>query len=100
MHSYDIGTEPGVVPEVLQLGRLPVTVVGEVAGEAHGGLGHGPAPSWCLAGRSALPWNRGDGGHRGMPLGRQGQAVEPTKSAQLDQLPSGLGSGAGFGIVR
>src|SRR5215207_11126173 len=57
MHSYDIGTEPGVVPEVLQLGRLPVTVVGEVAGEAHGGIGHGAL--CCLAGRSTLPLGPG-----------------------------------------
>src|SRR5215211_1670264 len=39
------------------------------------------APSCCLAGRSALPLEPGDGGHRGMPTGRQGQATEPTKSA-------------------
>jgi hypothetical protein len=38
-------------------------------------------PSWCLAGRSALPLEPGDGGHRGMPQDRQGQATEPTKSA-------------------
>jgi hypothetical protein len=31
-----------------------------------------------------------------MPRDRKGQAVEPTKSARLDQLPSGLGSGAGL----
>src|SRR5215218_9226511 len=37
--------------------------------------------SCCLAGRSALPLEPGDGGHRGMPQGRQGQAMEPTKSA-------------------
>src|SRR5215211_7015430 len=42
-------------------------------------------PSCCLAGRSALPLDPGDGGHRGMPTGRQGQATEPTKSA-MDQL--------------
>src|SRR5215207_4416823 len=41
-------------------------------------------PSWCLAGRSALPLEPGDGGHRGMPTGHQGQAVEPTKSAMHD----------------
>jgi hypothetical protein len=39
-------------------------------------------PSWdCLAGRSVLPLEPGDGGHRGMPTGHQGQATEPTKSA-------------------
>jgi hypothetical protein len=31
-----------------------------------------------------------------MPRDRKGQAVEPTKSAGLDQLPGGLGSGAGL----
>jgi hypothetical protein len=56
----------------------------------------GSPPPQCLAGRSALPLDPGDGGRRGMPQGRQGQAVEPTKSAPLDQLPSGLGSGAGL----
>src|SRR5215216_7149695 len=56
-------------------------VVGEVAGEAHTRLGHDPALLACLAGRSALPLDPGDGGHRGMPRELQGQAVEPTKSA-------------------
>jgi hypothetical protein len=54
--------------------------------EADAGLGHGPAPFGCLAGRSVLPLEPGDGGHRGMPTGRQGQAMEPTKSARLDQV--------------
>jgi hypothetical protein len=63
------------------LGVADLGVVGEVAGEADAGLGHGPAPSWCLAGRSALPLEPGDGGHRGMPTDHQGQATEPTKSA-------------------
>jgi hypothetical protein len=40
--------------------------------------------SCCLAGRSALPLDPGDGGHRGMPQGRQGQAVEPRKPAMHD----------------
>jgi hypothetical protein len=40
-------------------------VVGEVADEADGCLGHGPAPSCCLAGRSALPWSRGTVGRAG-----------------------------------
>src|SRR5215207_6587202 len=40
--------------------------------------------SCCLAGRSALPLEPGDGGHRGMPREPQGQATEPTKSA-MDQ---------------
>jgi hypothetical protein len=59
-------------------------VLGEVAGETHAGLGHGPAPSGCLAGCSVVPLDPGDGGCRGMPQGRQGQAAEPTKSA-MDQ---------------
>src|SRR5436190_6014204 len=42
-------------------------------------------PSCCLAGRSALPLEPGDGGHRGMPRDHQGQATEPTKSA-IDQV--------------
>src|SRR4029453_8468325 len=56
--------------------------VGEVAGEADGGLGHDSALLDCLAGRSALPL---DPGGRWMPCmlkDRQGQAVEPTKSAR------------------
>ena len=63
------------------LGVADLGLVGEVGGEADACLGHG-LPSWdCLAGRSALPLEPGDGGHRGMPPGRQGQATEPTKSA-------------------
>ena len=77
------------------LGVADLGVVGEVAGEADAGLGHGAAPSCCLAGRSARP--RGTGG-RWMPWhaeSRQGQAVEPTKSA--DGSTAGmLGSGAGL----
>ena len=52
-------------------------------------------PPECLAGRSALPVDPGDGGRRGMPQDPQGQAAKPTKSA-MNQLPSGLGSGAGL----
>jgi hypothetical protein len=43
--------EPG--PGDPALGGADVMVVGEGAGEADGRLGHGPAPSWSLAGRSA-----------------------------------------------
>jgi hypothetical protein len=75
-------------------GVADLGVVGEVASEAHGWLGHGSAPSWCLAGRSALPLEPGDGGRRGMPQDRQGQAVEPTKSARGSELPAVAGSGA------
>jgi hypothetical protein len=56
-------------------------VVGGVAGEAHGCLGHGASLPECLAGRSALPLEPGKGAHRGMPQGHPGQAAEPTKSA-------------------
>jgi hypothetical protein len=77
------------------LGVADLGVVGQVAGEAHARLGHGVAPFWCLAGRSARPLEPGDGGCRGMPREHRGQAVEPTTSA-MDQLPSGLGSGAGL----
>jgi hypothetical protein len=62
------------------LGVADLGVVGEVAGEADGCLGHGAAPFGCLSGRSALPFP-GDGGCRGMPRDRQGQAMEPAKSA-------------------
>ena len=48
-------------------------------------------PSCCLAGRSALPLEPGDGGHRGMPTGRQGQAAELTKSA-INQARRASGS--------
>jgi hypothetical protein len=60
----------------------------EVAGEADARLGHAAALLDCLAGRSALPLDPGDGGHRGMPQGHQGQATEPTKSARQDQPPT------------
>jgi hypothetical protein len=78
------------------LGVADLRVVGQVAGEAHGCLGHGPAPSCCLGGRSALPLDRGDGGHRGMPRESQGQAVEPTKSAIDQPRRPWVGSGAGL----
>jgi hypothetical protein len=84
--------EPG--PGDAAVGVPDLGLVGEVAGEAHARLGHGPAPSCCLAGRSALPLEPGDGGHRGMPRDHQGQAVEPTKSAQPDQPPAQAGSRA------
>jgi hypothetical protein len=71
--------------------------VGEVAGEADGGLGHDSALLDCLAGRSALPL---DPGGRWMPCmlkDRQGQAVEPTKSARSGSGCRPLvGSGAGL----
>src|SRR5918995_3942710 len=63
------------------------------------------APSWCLAGRSALPLEPGDGGHRGMPPGHQGQAREPTKSAMPQlaghrsaQVPGWLGGRLWLGV--
>jgi hypothetical protein len=45
------------------------------------------AASGCLAGRSALPLDQGDDGHRGMPPDPQGQATEPTNSA-MHQAPA------------
>jgi hypothetical protein len=51
-------------------------------------LGHGSVSWKCLAGRSALPLEPGDGGHRGMPRGRQGQAAEPTKPVPCINSPT------------
>ena len=45
-------------------------------------------PSGCLAGRSALPLDPGDGGHRGMPRDHQGQA-QSQRSRPWNSLPSG-----------
>ena len=70
------------------LGVADLGVVGEVAGEAHAGLGHGASLPDCLAGRSALPLEPGDGGYRGMPRDHQGQATEPTKSAMRSSSPA------------
>jgi hypothetical protein len=71
------------------LGVSQFGVVGEVAGEAHGCLGH--AGSLLLPGRAVCPaLEPGDGGHRGRPPGHQGQATEPTKLA-----PPGQAAGAG-----
>jgi hypothetical protein len=51
----------------------------------------------CLAERSALPLEPGDGGCRGMPRDRQGQAVKPTKSAMHDLAGRGrLGCRVGW----
>jgi hypothetical protein len=50
----------------------------------------------CLAGRSALPLEPRDGGHRGTPQGRRGQAVKPTKSAIDQDRRPWVGSGAGL----
>jgi hypothetical protein len=49
------------------LGVADLGVVGEVAGKAHAGLGHGGAVLGLVAGRSALSLDPGDGGHPGMP---------------------------------
>jgi hypothetical protein len=46
-------------------------------------------PSW-MSGRAVCPARgTGDGGHRGMPRDRQGQAVEPTKSAMYQDAGRG-----------
>jgi len=76
------------------LGVPELGVVGQVAGEAHGCLGHDSALLDCLAGRSALPLEPGDGGHRGMPGDRRRQAMEPTKSAMYQDCRPMAGSGA------
>src|SRR5215207_11006514 len=76
------------------VGMPQLGVVGEVAGEAHGCLGHDSALLDCLAGRSALPLEPGDGGHRGMPGDRRRQAMEPTKSAMYQDCRPMAGSGA------
>jgi hypothetical protein len=76
------------------LGVADLRVLGEVASEADRCLG--PAPSCAWPGGLPCPWNRGDGGHRGMPPGDQGQAPEPTKSAMRSKVPSALGSRAGL----
>jgi hypothetical protein len=52
--------------------------------------------SCCLAGWSALALEPGDGGCRGMPTGRQGQAAEPTKPAMDQACRPSVGSGAGL----
>ena len=62
-------------------------------------LGHGASLLDCLAGRSVLPVDPGDGGHRGMPRDHQGQATEPTNSA-MDQLSSGARLGCRVGCRR
>jgi hypothetical protein len=54
----DGGAEHG--PGDPAVGVADLRVVGEVAGEADAGLGHGPAPSCCLAGQSALLLDPGD----------------------------------------
>jgi len=53
----------------------------------------------CLLvpGRAVCPaLGTGDGGHRGMPRERQGQAAEPTKSAIDQDRRPWVGSGAGL----
>jgi hypothetical protein len=70
------------------LGVADLGLVGEVAGEADACLGHDASLLDCLAGRSALPLDPGDGGRRGMPRDRQGQAMEPTKSAMRSRMPT------------
>jgi hypothetical protein len=81
------------------LGVPQLGVVGEVAGEAHARLGHGPALLDCLAGRSALPLEPGHGGRLGMPQDPQPQAAQRTNSA-----PAGSGcrprAGSGAELVR
>src|SRR4029453_2057419 len=68
----------------------------EVAGEAHARLGHA-ASLLRMPGRAVCP-ALGTGG-RWTPWHAKrtpGQAMEPTKSAHLDQPPAVAGSGAGL----
>src|SRR5829696_1590597 len=88
--------DPQHGPGDAALGVADLRVLGQVAGEAHAGLGHDPAPSCCLAGRSALPLEPRDGRHRGMPPDRRGQAMEPTKWPDESESPAVAGSGAGL----
>jgi hypothetical protein len=52
-------------------------------------------PSCCLAGRSTLPLEPGDGGHRGMPREHRGKRWSQRSRPSI-KLPIGLGSGAGL----
>ena len=70
-------------------------VVGEAAGEAHAGLGHGvPFPVAWPGG--LLPLEPGDGRHRGMPIDPQGQR-QSQRSRPWIRLPAVAGSGARLG---
>src|SRR5215208_8428385 len=72
---------PAHGPGDATLGIADLEVVGQVAGEAHAGLGHEvPLPGAWPGGLPVLVEPR-TGGCRGMPSGHQGEAVEPTKSA-------------------
>jgi hypothetical protein len=99
--------DPGLLAS-RAVGRTIATPAGVVAGGLL--LRRGPTEvAWpwsfgCLAGRSALPLDPGDGGHRGMPQGRQGQATEPTKSAMQEiagrgpaRVPGLVGGGLAAG---
>jgi hypothetical protein len=59
-------------------------VVGEVAGEAQGCLGHGVPLPVAWPGGLPCPWTPGDGGHHGIPTGHQEQAAEPAWYAAPD----------------
>jgi hypothetical protein len=55
--AADCDSEHG--PSEPALGVADLGLVGEVAGEAHGCLGHGASPFCCLAGGLPCPWTRG-----------------------------------------
>jgi hypothetical protein len=64
--------------------------------------GRGLSVAW--PGGLPCPWTPGDGGHHGMPQGRQGQATEPTKSAMQEiagrgpaRVPGLVGGGLAAG---
>jgi len=77
------------------LGVADLGVVGEVAGEAHGWLGHGVPLSVVWPGGLLCPWNRGrrTPWHAERAPGASGGANEVGNGSRL---PSGLGSGAGL----
>jgi hypothetical protein len=77
------------------LGVADLGVVGEVAGEAHGWLGHGVPLSVVWPGGLLCPWNRGrrTPWHAERAPGASGGANEVGHGSRL---PSGLGSGAGL----
>ena len=99
--TADGDPEPG--PGDAALGGADLGLVGEVAGEADARPRSCPAPSCCLAGRSALPLEPGDGGHRGMPRDHRGKRWSQRVGrgsglpAVAAQVLSWLGGACGWG---
>jgi hypothetical protein len=78
------------------LGVADLGLVGEVAGEADAGLGHGVPLPGAWPGGLPCPWTRGTVDTVACQLGHQGQATEPTKSAMHQARRPWVGSGAGL----